>query len=245
MHEAQMHLENCFLTLTYDEKNLPDDYSVNVREWQLFMKRLRESVPQKLRFFACGEYGSEEGQHPLQPHYHALIFNYRPTDLKLHSKKNNIPLYTSEKLSKLWPYGFSTVGNVTYKTAAYCARYTMKKIGGDQAADHYSRVHPVTGRLVQVKPEFATQSRAEGLGGKWLEEFKADYFPSDFIVVDGKKHPVPDFYTRRLNESEALKLKRARKRDAHKRKEDNTHKRLLIREQVKIAQISTLKRKLS
>lgn len=247
MHEAQMHTENCFITLTYDDEHLPADYSVSVRVWQLFMKRFREFADRRFRFFGCAEYGDQEGR----PHYHALIFGYRFNDLRLHSRKNTNPLYTSEKLSKLWPYGFSTIGEVNYQTAAYCARYSMKKIGGPQAADHYTRVHPVTGVQVRVKPEFATQSRNPGIGDSWLRTFKSDIYPSDFVVVDGKKHPVPKFYTRKLKEEEQRKLKVRRavanatkgdKPDTVRRRENNTTARLLVREEVLTARASKLKR---
>lgn len=239
-----MHPNNCFVTLTYDDKHLPADFSISVRTHQLFLKRLRESAGNKIRFFACGEYG-EDDPNPFEgnrPHYHYLLFNYRPSDLRLHSKSNNIPLYTSEKLSKLWPYGFSTVGNLTYQTAAYCARYTMKKIGGDLAAEHYRRVHPVTGALCQVQPEFSKQSNRPGIGDAWYETFKTDIYPSDFCVVNEQKHPVPKFYVKKLAEEERTKIKRRRKLQSKKNRADNTPARLLVREQVKTAQLSALKR---
>lgn len=240
MHEAQLHPENCFLTLTYDDDHLPTDYSVDVRVHQLFMKRLREFAPRKLRFFACGEYGDKD----LRPHYHYLIFNYRPHDLKLHSRKNNITLYTSQAIQKLWPFGFSTVGNLTYKTAAYCARYSMKKIGGDLAADHYTRVHPLSGNLVRVQPEFAKQSLRPGIGDAWFEIFKSDIYPSDFCVVEGRRHAVPKFYVKKLAEEEALKVKRRRKAQSNKKRADNTPARLKVRETVQLAKADMLKRSL-
>lgn len=245
MHEAQLYgTNNCFLTLTYDDKHLPANFSISVREHQLFMKRLRESAGSKIRFFACGEYG-EDDPSPLEgnrPHYHYLIFNYRPSDLKLHSRKNNIPLYTSEKISKLWPYGFSTVGNLTYQSAAYCARYTMKKIGGDLAAAHYQRVHPVTGALCQVQPEFSKQSNRPGIGDAWFNTFKSDVYPSDFVVVDGKRHAVPKFYVKKLAKEEQHKVKIKHALQANKNRADNTPARLQVRERVKLSQLSQLKR---
>lgn len=246
MHEAQLQPNNAFLTLTYEDKQLPDDFSVSVRTLQLFLKRLRKSLPHKIRFFACGEYG-EDDPDPFQgnrPHYHALIFNHQFSDLKLHSKKNDIPLFTSQKLSQLWPYGFSTTGYVTYQTAAYVARYTIKKIGGDPAANHYTRVHPVSGQMVRVKPEFATQSRRPGIGSAWFDTFKSDIYPSDFVVVDGKPHPVPKFYHLKLAEEEQLRSKRLRVAHAKKHKEDNTPARLAVREKVFLDKTKQLKRNL-
>lgn len=245
MHEAQLYNDNnCFLTLTYEEAQLPDDYSLDVRVHQLFMKRLREAVPHKIRFFACGEYGSEEGAHPFQPHYHYLIFNYRPSDLKLHSKKKDITLYTSSTIQKLWTYGFSTVGNLTYQTAAYCARYVVKKIGGEQAAEHYLRVHPVTGDLCQVKPEFSKQSNRPGIGDGWFETFKSDIYPSDFCVVNGKRHAVPKYYVKKLAEEERTAVKRRRKIQSNKQRADATPARLRTRELVQLDRAKQLKREL-
>lgn len=241
MHEAQMHPENCFVTLTYSDEHLPDDYSVHVEVVQKFMKRLRKAYePKKIRSFAAGEYGDKDNR----PHYHLLLFNHSFTDQKLHSQKNKIKLYTSQSLQKLWPYGYSTVGSLTYQTAAYTARYVMKKVGGDLAPEHYLRTHPLTGKLVQVQPEFATQSNKPGLASGWYEQFKCDAFPSDFLIVDGKKHPVPKFYTLKLSEEDKTKVQRARKRHALKQKSDNTPERLNVREKVKQAQLERLKRDL-
>lgn len=233
-----MHSENCFITLTYDDKFLPDDYSVQVPVFQRFMKRLREFAPRKLRFFGCGEYGDKE----LRPHYHALIFGYRFDDLKLHARNRGKPLYTSEKLTRLWPDGFSTVGEVNYQTAAYCARYAIKKIGGDMAAEHYLRIHPLTGKMVRVQPEFATQSRKPGLGATWFDKYASDAFPSDFIIVDKKKHPVPKFYALKLDEQQLVKIKRRRKALSLKQKEDTTKERLKVREEVMTSRLNQLKR---
>jgi len=238
MHEAQMHAQNCFLTLTYNDQNLPDDYSIDVEVHKLFMKRLRASVAHKIRFFAAGEYGDLDNR----PHYHYLIFNYRPTDLKLHSTKNNINLYTSEKISKLWPYGFSTVGNLTYKTAAYTARYVIKKQSGDIAPDYYTRVHPLSGNLVRVKPEFAVQSLRPGIGDAWFNTFKSDIYPSDFCVVDGKRHMVPKFYVKKLAAEELKKIKLRRKLQSNKKRADNTPARLKVREDVQLSKTKLLKR---
>ncbi|ACZ33198.1 conserved hypothetical protein [Chlamydia pneumoniae LPCoLN] len=73
VHEASLYEKNCFLTLTYDDKHLPQYGSLVKLHLQLFLKRLRDRIsPHKIRYFGCGEYGTK-----LQrPHYHLLIFNY-------------------------------------------------------------------------------------------------------------------------------------------------------------------------
>lgn len=246
-----MHSRNCFLTLTYSDEHLPSDYSIDLRTLQLFLKKLREFADTRIRFFGAGEYGDKE----QRPHYHALIFNYDFNDKILYTIKNKNKIYTSPSLSKIWPYGFSTIGSANYQTAAYCARYTLKKIGGDLAAEHYTRVHPLTGKLVTVQPEFSTQSRGRkeerGLGYSWFQKYKSDVFPSDFVIVDGKKHPVPKYYLKLLEEDERKRIKRRRdvstkgeKPATKERRWNTTRARLKVREEVFAARIKRLERTL-
>lgn len=241
-HEAKQYLFNCALTLTYDNEHLPDDYSIHVRELQLFIKRLRKSVePKIVRFFACGEYGD----HDQRPHYHVLLFNHQFSDLKLWKRSaKGYDHFTSSELDQVWGKGLATTTTVTYQSAAYVARYNLKKIGGDLAAVHYERVHPLTGQLVRVEPEFMLCSRRPGIGSAWYSEFKSDIFPSDFTVVDGKKHPVPRYYFLKHEEEEREKLKRQRKLVANRQREHMTKERLAVRETVKAAQLKRLKRDL-
>jgi len=239
-----MHSENTFITLTYDDEHLPPDNGVHVRIWQLFMKRLRKSLGNnKIRFFASGEYTDAPF---FRPHYHAIIFGYQFPDLEHFRTSRGNRLYTSKSLLKLWPYGFHTIGTVTYQTAAYVARYVMKKMNGDseQAIANYTRPHPITGKIYTVNREFCVQSRRPGLGSTWFEKFEADAFPSDFLVVDGKKHSVPNYYLKKLEKERSDKIKQLRKHNALKRKSDNTPERLAVREQVKLSNLNRLKREL-
>ena len=128
--------ENCFITLTYSDEYLPWDGSLNKKHFQDFMKRLRKWEQHKpIRYFHCGEYGEQ-----LQrPHYHALIFNHEFDDRELWTESEGIRTYTSKQLDKLWPWGFSTIGDLNWDTAAYTSRYIMKKMTGEQADDHYYR----------------------------------------------------------------------------------------------------------
>ena len=73
MHEAEMQDNNSFITLTYDDQNLPRHGSLDKTHFQKFMKRMREHLsPLKIRFYHCGEYGEKY----TRPHYHSLIFGY-------------------------------------------------------------------------------------------------------------------------------------------------------------------------
>lgn len=246
MHEAQMHEYNSFITLTYDTPNLPTDYSVDMRVWQLFAKRLRKEIITKIRYFACGEYGEKN----LRPHYHALIFGYAFPDREFYSTTTGgHRQFISAQLQKAWPYGRATIGNVTYSSAAYCCGYTMKKIGGPPAADHYRRIHPLTNQVVEVKPEFAVQSRRPGIGATWFDKYKEDCFPSDFIVVDGRQKPVPRYYTLKLKEDERQALDKSRARKQHQsieyfraQKDNRSKDRLSIRQEIKSQNLARSKR---
>lgn len=241
LHEAKLYEENCFLTLTYSDENLPENGSIDVREWQLFMKKLRQRIEPKVRFFACGEYGDKT----FRPHYHALIFNYEPADRKLLKvTPRGDRLYTSKLLDEIWGKGHCFVGSVTHQSAGYVARYTIKKQTGDRAADHYLRPHPITGKLYQVKPEFAVMSRRPGIGRGYVEKFKSDFYPSDFIIVDGQKTPVPRYYLKQLSEEEQRKIKLARTARALPYKSERTNARRFAKMTVRNARISPLKREL-
>lgn len=243
MHEAQLHEFNCFLTLTYDQDKLPDDYGLDLAHAQQFLKRLRRHAEYhheglRLRFYMAGEYGDNFGR----PHYHAAIFGFDFPDRRLFKKnQDNQPLYTSDTLTSLWSHGHATTADLSFASAAYIARYCVKKITGDKAADHYFRYSPVTGRMHNVRPEFATMSRRPGLGAGWMEQFKGDVFPSGFIVVNGVPQAPPRFYRDRLSEAERDELKRVARRRARPRSE-STDARRYVRAQVRDARIKSLKR---
>lgn len=245
-HEAQCHDHNSFITLTYDDQHVPASYSVELRDWQLFMKRLRAVFSlTKVRFLACGEYGDRN----LRPHYHALIFGidfHEDRQFIRTRGKQNLRVYTSEQLRKLWPQGDHEIGDVSYKSAGYVARYAMKKVMGSQETKdlHYNRRSPIDGNMYRVAPEFCVMSRRPGLGTSWFETFKTDAFPSDFLIVDGRRIRVPPFYLKKLNEQEQHPIKRARKRAALKHKDNNTKARLKVREEVQSLRAQRLLRQL-
>lgn len=240
-HEAQLYLLNTFITLTYDDKYLPEDYGLRGRDLTLFFKRLRKSLPQKIRYLASGEYGDTN----LRPHYHAIIFNHDFLQKTYWGKSDRGDIqYTSPELSKLWPQGLATFGAVTFESASYVARYSMKKIGGEKAAEHYTRIHPLTGKISVVSQEFLRMSRRPGLGSIWLDRFKSDVFPHDYVVMRGAKAPVPRFYEKQLSEEELEMIKRRRRAAGLRFKDDRTPARLEARRIVRDAKISTLKRKL-
>lgn len=241
MHEVKCHSENCFLTLTYDDQHVPQDYSLKIRDMQLFWKKLRQKLGDRvIRYFCCGEYGDLNGR----PHYHAIVFNYDAADKKPHSRSESGELiYTSEVLSQVWGNGHIVTQDVTRKSCAYVARYCLKKVktGDTFGADRYYRVSPMDGQAYSVSPEFATMSRRTGIGSGYVDRFKSDFYPSGFLVVDGVRQAPPQFYLSRLSEAERhrLKLNRPRKPVSEK-----TMERRLARAAVRDARIEKLKRTL-
>ncbi len=119
VHEASLHEFNCFVTLTYNESSLPTGGTLVKRDVQLFLKRLRKQFSGlTIRFYCCGEYG----ENLLRPHYHLILFGVDFPDKYLMSQsKAGIKIYRSPTLERLWTYGFSSIGNVTFESAAYGA----------------------------------------------------------------------------------------------------------------------------
>lgn len=180
MHEASLYENNAFLTLTYRDENLPTDETLVKWHHQDFMKRLRYHVQRKLRYYHCGEYGDQTHR----PHYHDIIFNVEFEDRKfLKTTESGEKLYTSTLLDEVWSHGDCYIGDVTFESAAYCARYVMKKLTGHRKSEYGSR-----------EPEYSTQSRRPGIGAPWLAKWKRDVFPHDFCVINGKKVRVPKAY---------------------------------------------------
>lgn len=241
-HEASRHEESSFLTLTYSAEHLPDNYSVDVRHLQLFMKRVRKRAVAPLRFFGCGEYGDRD----LRPHYHVLLFGEAFIEDRKPWRRTATghTTYRSEALDRAWGLGFAEFGTVTAESAGYVARYCMKKVNGPMAVDHYTRAHPDTGEIHRVHREFITMSRRPGIGGSWYDEYSGDAFPSDFVILDGQRRPVPGYYTRRLPPDEAESIKLKRKERAKLRADNNTPERLATREEVLALRLENLKRDL-
>lgn len=235
MHEASLYEDNCFLTLTYDDEHLPADLSLVRAAPVNFMKRLRKMyAPKVIRVLYCGEYGDDLGR----PHYHLCLFNHEFEDKTFWKKTREFRLYNSEALSKLWPFGFAVIGSLTFESAAYVARYSMKKVTGKFADEFYS------GRV----PEFGGFSRNPGLGSGWLDKFgESDVFAYDEVVVRGVSCKPPRFYDKRLEAlypDAFLRTKAARIERAMTKVDDNTYDRLLVKEQCFNSKIKSLVRTL-
>lgn len=254
MHESMLYDDNVFVTLTYNDENLPAHGSLDKRAFPLFMKRLRARLDKYtkrddegriidpgVRVFYCGEYGDEN----FRPHYHAILFNCDFED-KVPWKRNERGdmLYRSSLLEALWPYGHSSLGAVTFESCGYVARYTLKKKHGPQAS-RYTVVCPETGEIIfEREPEFGDMSRFPGIGRPWIERFGDHTLSHDFIVMNGKKLRPPKYYDAYLEKIAPEVMKRVRRRRTQilGENKDGTLSRLRVREEVKKSQIKQLSR---
>ncbi len=257
-HESQMHEETSFITLTYRPEDLPADLSVNVCHFQDFMKKLRERLsPRKIRFFHCGEYGELCASCGLpraecrcfqyvptlgRPHYHAIIFGFSFPDRSYLKTVNGCRYYESAFLEDVWSFGFVVVGDVTFESCAYVARYVVKKMNGQRAHDHYLVLDSRTGEVKKVSPEYCTMSRRPGVGHSFIKEFGAEVFQSDSVVLRGIEMKPPRYYEQFYDGLELEAVKGERGVASRKRDFDNTPDRLRVREVVKTAQVSFLQR---
>lgn len=237
--ESKMHERNAFITLTYDDDHYPAKGSLYYRDVQLFMKRLRNFTG-PFRFFVAGEYGEDN----FRPHWHLLMFGHNLNDLTTHrSVFSRYGVYSSDTLSKAWPHGFHSVGELNRTTATYTCSYIDKKFVGPNSDDHYTRVDWRTGELTTVEPEFARMSLRPGIGRPWLEKWYRDIYLTghDGIYVDGRKVPVPKYFNDLLKDGrvgpeidyDGVEYKRYLA--ALENSKDYTLDRLAVREQVAIA----------
>lgn len=188
-HELKAYDKSMWLQLSYDNDGLDkqnENYkhidgkidSVEKREVQLWKKRFaKEIYPRKVRFFGCGEYGTNS-----RPHYHFIVFGMSPLDpvFKKGWLFNSGTGYWTNL--KSWPYGMVWVDyeDPSSSAGSYVAKYIMKKHKGKDAKDYYKDFHG--------NPEFVNMS--QGIGRKKIEEFAEYYFWHPYYI-DEKGHKCP------------------------------------------------------
>ncbi len=257
IHESKSYENNSFLTLTYKPEKLPQNRTLVKEDFQNFMKNLRrhitkENLPgvpeehwklfnlkeKRVRYFHAGEYGSIN----KRPHYHACLFNYDFSDKKFYKKENDNILWISDTLKDIWDRGYCTIGSINFDSAAYVARYIMKKITGKKSDVHY--VNKETGELREK--EYTTMSRKPGLGKDWIEKYMSDVYPEDVVIVKGMKLRPPKYYDDIFDRNTDLLevVKKERVKYAHDHRSEYTPERLKAKEAVLRAKTKVLRRPL-
>lgn len=242
MHEASLHENNCFATLTYDDAHLPVRGALDYPTFQKFMKRLRWEAKVPVRFYMCGEYGPENGR----PHYHACLFGWDFKDKKYwRTSDSGEKLFRSPMLERLWPLGNCELGAVTFQSAAYVARYCVQKVTGHAAKAHYARSDE--NGDYSLPPEFNHMSLKPGIGANWLKQHGQYTYTFDHVIVNGKETKPPKYYDRlftRENPDQMEDIRFLREQDGRSRYEDNTPERLAVKEIVARSRANFLYRSL-
>lgn len=227
-----------FLTLTYDDEHLPFDLGLDVEDWQKFIRALRKRVG-RLRYYHCGEYGSETDR----PHYHAVIWGCDFSfDRKLYRTTPYGNLYTSPTIDRIWGKGYAPFGDVTPQSCAYVAGYVTKKLWGDRARDEYATAWGAdleTGEIVPQmwkKPPYSTMSLKPGIGRSYVEKYGEELYRRDEFLELGKKvlRP-PKYFDKWLEETdperlEAVQYERKQKADRYWR--DRHSDRLRVKDRI-------------
>jgi len=190
VHESAFHEENAFVTLTYNDENLPADKSIRKSELQRFFKRLRKSIDvnegRKIKYFACGEYGMEKDEHGIpkeRPHYHAIIFGLSP--------------WGEDKweIKDAWEKGFVYTGTVTYDSARYVAEYINTDFDGE------------LGKRIYAGRERPFKLSSNGIGKGFAQTIHDQIAEGIGITVRGHNVSVPRYYLQKAKVTDVEKLR--------------------------------------
>ena len=247
MHEASLHQNNCFVTLTYSDEGIdhldrcvdPETgeigagslRSLNKRDIQLFMKRLRKATGAKIRYLQCGEYGSKT----QRPHHHVLLFGFDFEDKYVFAENRRLKVryYRSPLLERLWPHGMSAIGDLTFESAAYVARYCLKKVSAQIVKlDNGTKVDLKDFHYMGRVPEYITMSLKPGIAHDWIKVNLDDVYPNDRVFVrPGVTARPPKYYDKiyDLEKKDFARIRRNRELQASKRPRESV-RRLIDRE---------------
>lgn len=219
MQEARCHASNLFVTLTYDTPYLKYHHYLNMDTGELeyrpmlqpndltkFLKDFRRYFEYHydhhgIRFFASGEYGDENAR----PHFHLLLFNCDLVDKKFWFERQegdtNVVHYQSQILKDIWGKGITSVSELNWNSAAYTARYVLKKQKGKSVEEQRKAQRFMidgqiySGEELQLRlddpkksptdwqHEFTRCSRRPGIGREYYENHKHEMYATDEMFV--------------------------------------------------------------
>lgn len=231
-----MHRDNCFITLTYrdDARAISLDYT----DFQLFLKRLRSRYPKdKFGFFCCGEYGEtnpvthEIDGGKYRAHFHAILFGFNFPDRVPCRMLGQSDLFKSKILDELWRHGDCKIGAVSFESAAYVARYAMKKVNGDLAYSTYTIITP-DGEMITRTPEMLVMSKRPAIGRGWFEKYGRHIYDRDAVVARGVEMQPPRYYDKLLSPVVRQMVTKAREAKGSVHRADHTDDRNNVRDVV-------------
>jgi len=179
-HELDQHKDSMFVTLTYSDDYLPENYSIKKTHAQKWLKRLRKNIGDKrIRYFLCGEYGTQT----QRPHYHTIIYG--------------LGLKDRQSVIETWPYCDWTQPSILNKSFGlvepasiqYVAGYVLKKLN-DQDTD---LLYTQTGR------EACFRLSSQGLGRDYADKNITQLNEMEHVTLHGVKHTIPRYYIKRLD----------------------------------------------
>lgn len=176
---ASMHQQNCFLTLTYDEKQTGYHNTFEYPDIQKFKKRMRSYVTRehngrKIEIFNVHEYGKNG-----KKHWHLIVFGYQFPDRESYKNTPSGPLSISKILTRLWPHGNHSIGNVSEASAMYQAQYLEKDIKNGHAGSTKS-----------------SHSKHSGIGKTFFFKNYKQILRLGFIPFGTQKMPIPRYFQR-------------------------------------------------
>ncbi|UPW40815.1 replication initiator protein [Sigmofec virus UA08Rod_6727] len=194
--ESLNHAESCVVTLTYNDQHLPAHGWLCKRDLQLFFKRVRKVY--KIRYFACGEYGSK-GQ---RPHYHVIIFGWCPKDIQYFFYRDGVRYYLSLEMQRFWSIfhrkdkehysdWYEPIGNILV-----CPRLTRKVI--PYTCKYMQKFNEIP---IDFPRPFLVMSRKPGIGECAINRGAVDLV-TDKFYVDGKARRIPRYYLDKLYHAE-------------------------------------------
>jgi len=193
-----MHEKSCMLNLTYNDFYLPRHGQLIKSDLQKFFKRLRKAGF-KFRYVASGEYG----ENTRRPHFHIALFgvDFDSDRLLFGRATGGDRTHTSGTVAKYWPQGNHLIGTLNFESAAYIARYILKKIkASEKVMPLPLYVDKEEGEIVFPNPEFLIMSK--GISKGWFRDyFMSDVFPTGSVITaQGSRAPVPRYYKTLLKE---------------------------------------------
>lgn len=206
--ELPYHENAWFLTITYNNENVPyratwdtltgevitENLSLCYEDMQKFWKRLRRYIEYhekgtgKLMYFQAGEYGSQTHR----PHYHAIVYDLpiKQEDLKIYKKERGFTYYNCEWLEKIWGMGHVILAPAEWRSMAYTARYTTKKIYGKDGKKFYEELG--------IMPEQCNMSKKPAIGAQYYYDHAAEIYERDQIQLKNGKICKPPRYFDKL-----------------------------------------------
>lgn len=128
VEESRKCIANSFLTLTYNDANIPPE-GLQKRDIQLFIKKMRKRF--KFRYYLIGEYGPTT----YRPHYHAIMFGI----------DNNTCRDMEIIVEDVWGHGFITLEPITETRINYIAEYHVNRF-------NYPQGQEPTFKLLSTRP---------------------------------------------------------------------------------------------